>query len=190
MSAPQVHGFADPRFAKLEEVFAASLISGADLGGAVAVTVGGETVVDLWGGWTDAARTSPWAEDTLVNVFSVSKTLTALVALVLIDKGLLDPARPVSHYWPEFAAAGKDRVTVAQVLSHSAGLSGWRDGDNANHATVDDCWRAGRVACRHMPRHGARADRRTAAAAMRAAVPSDARRGNGKERCILKLRLT
>jgi CubicO group peptidase (beta-lactamase class C family) len=106
MTGVDVHGFADPEFSAVHELFAASLASGADLGGAVAVTVEGETVVDLWGGWSDAAGTAPWQEDTLVNVFSVSKTLTALVALVLIDQGLLDPARPVAHYWPEFAAAG------------------------------------------------------------------------------------
>ena len=127
MTGGQVQGFVDPRFSAVRDVFTSSVASGADLGAAVAITVDGETVVDLWGGWSDEARTTPWQHDTVVNVFSVSKTLTALVALVLADSGELDLFRPVAAYWPDFAAAGKADVTTSQLLSHSAGLSGWAE---------------------------------------------------------------
>ena len=79
-------------------------------------------MIDLWGGWADAEHTRPWASNTIVNVFSVTKTMTALTALLLADRGDLDLGAPVARYWPEFAAEGKDRVKVRYVLSHSAGL--------------------------------------------------------------------
>ncbi len=113
------------RFESVEAAFHRNLDSGEDLGASFCVTVEGETVVDLWGGWRDAERTRPWAADTIVNVFSVTKTMTALTALLLADRGDLDLGAPVARYWPEFAAEGKDRVTVGHLLSHSAGLPEW-----------------------------------------------------------------
>ncbi|OHC99734.1 MAG: serine hydrolase [Sphingopyxis sp. RIFCSPHIGHO2_01_FULL_65_24] len=104
---------------------AASLAAGSDVGLSFCATIEGETVVDLWGGHADAAKTRPWQADTIVNVYSTTKTMTALTALLLADRGDLDFAAPVARYWPEFAANGKDGVTVAHLMSHSAGLSGW-----------------------------------------------------------------
>ncbi|AQA00838.1 serine hydrolase [Sphingopyxis sp. QXT-31] len=104
---------------------AASLASGADVGLSFCATIDGETVVDLWGGHADEAKTRPWQADTIVNVYSTTKTMTALTALLVADRGDLDFAAPVARYWPEFAANGKAEVTVAQLMSHSAGLSGW-----------------------------------------------------------------
>jgi CubicO group peptidase (beta-lactamase class C family) len=121
------HGFAKDAFAPLRATFEANLASGADLGASVSVRVADETMVDLWGGSADAAQTKPWAENTIVNVYSTTKTMTALTALLLADRGLIDFAAPVAKYWPEFAAGGKSRVTVAQIMSHSSGLSGWRE---------------------------------------------------------------
>ena len=103
----------------------AELLDGGDTGGSVAVFVDGEPVVDVWGGFADAGRTAPWEQDTIVNVFSVTKTMTALCALVLADRGELDPDAPVTRYWPEFAAAGKGGVLVRHLLSHTAGLPDW-----------------------------------------------------------------
>ena len=120
-----MQGFAEDRFAPVRTVFEDGLTSGADVGASVCVNVDGETVVDLWGGFADAARTRPWQRDTIVTVYSVTKTITALTALLLADRGELDPAAPVSRYWPAFAANGKRDVTVAHLLSHSSGLSGW-----------------------------------------------------------------
>ncbi len=122
-----VHGFAQPRFDGVKQALAASLASGADLGASFAATLDGEPIIDIWGGWADAERTRPWEQDTIVNVYSTTKTMTALTALWLADQGLLDFARPVAHYWPEFAAAGKQDVTVAMLMSHSAGLSGFAE---------------------------------------------------------------
>ena len=103
----------------------AELLDAGDTGGSVAVFVDGEPVVDVWGGFADAERTVPWERDTIVNVFSVTKTMTALCALVLADRGELDLDAPVARYWPEFAAAGKERVLVRHLLSHTAGLPDW-----------------------------------------------------------------
>lgn len=98
------------------------LLATEDVGASVAVYVDGEPVVDLWGGFADEARTRPWRRDTLVNVFSTTKTITALCALMLADRGVLDLDAPIARYWPEFAAAGKERVLVRHALAHTAGL--------------------------------------------------------------------
>ncbi|MFG2264203.1 serine hydrolase domain-containing protein [Streptomyces sp. NPDC048720] len=129
MSAHEAHvqGHCDPRFTAVREAFEENFRDRGELGAAVAVTVGGETVADLWGGWADAARTRPWERDTLVNVWSTTKGPVALCAHLLADRGLLDFDRPVAAYWPEFAAAGKEDVRVRDLLSHRAGLSGLRE---------------------------------------------------------------
>jgi CubicO group peptidase (beta-lactamase class C family) len=99
----------------------------AEVGACFCATVDGETVADLWGGYADAARARVWERDTIVNVYSTTKTVAALTALLIADRGELDFDAPVARYWPQFAANGKDEITVAQVMSHSAGLSGWRE---------------------------------------------------------------
>jgi CubicO group peptidase (beta-lactamase class C family) len=124
---PPISGFAHERFAGVRDAFEANLRSGADLGASVAITLEGQTVVDLWGGWSDEARTLPWKKDTIVNVYSTTKTMTALTALLLADRGELDFDAPVARYWPEFAANGKERVKVSHLMSHSSGLSGWKE---------------------------------------------------------------
>ncbi|MCU0891082.1 MAG: beta-lactamase family protein [Sandarakinorhabdus sp.] len=123
----EVHGTVDPRFERVREAFAAALARGDDIGASFAATIDGEPVIDLWGGWADEARTRPWERDTIVNVYSTTKTMTALTALWLADQGGLRFEERVAHYWPEFAAAGKQDVTVAQLMSHAAGLSGFAD---------------------------------------------------------------
>ncbi|MFB6549677.1 serine hydrolase domain-containing protein [Streptomyces sp. NPDC056405] len=127
----QVHGHCDTRFTAVRTVFEENFRDRGELGAAVTVTVDGATVVDLWGGWADAARSRPWERDTLVNVWSTSKGPTALCAHVLADRGLLDLDAPVAVYWPEFAAAGKEKVLVRHLLSHRAGLSGLREPHSA-----------------------------------------------------------
>jgi CubicO group peptidase (beta-lactamase class C family) len=127
MAQVEVGGFAHARFEGVRAAFQANLDSGADLGAAVCATVEGETVLDLWGGWADEARTRPWERDTIVNVYSTTKTMTALCALMLADLGELDFDAPVARYWPEFAAGGKSAVKVSHLMSHASGLSGWRE---------------------------------------------------------------
>ncbi|MFI6035817.1 serine hydrolase domain-containing protein [Streptomyces sp. NPDC051315] len=124
---PQVHGHCDARFAAVRSAFEENFRERGELGAAVAVVVDGVTVADLWGGWADRARTRAWERDTLVNVWSTSKGPVALCAHILADRGLLDLDAPVAAYWPEFAAAGKERVLVRHLLSHRAGLSGLRE---------------------------------------------------------------
>jgi CubicO group peptidase (beta-lactamase class C family) len=120
-----VHGKCEARFEPVRALMAANLMSGADLGASYCVTIDGETAIDLWGGWADTEKTRPWEADTIVNVYSTTKTMCAMTALLLADRGELDFAAPVARYWPEFAANGKDAVTVAHLMSHSSGLSGW-----------------------------------------------------------------
>jgi CubicO group peptidase (beta-lactamase class C family) len=118
----KIEGFCAPGFEGVRDVFAAAFAAGNEVGAAVAVVVDGEPVVDLWAGYADQARTRPWARDTLVNVYSTTKGMTALCAQRLVDRGELDLDAPVARYWPEFAAAGKGGVPVRWLLSHRAGL--------------------------------------------------------------------
>jgi CubicO group peptidase (beta-lactamase class C family) len=127
MPAITADGFTTEKFAALRPTFEGNFAAETDIGASVSVRVADETVVDLWGGSADAAGTKPWVKDTIVNVYSTTKTMTALTALFLADRGLIDFAAPVAKYWPEFAAGGKSRVTVGQIMSHSSGLSGWRE---------------------------------------------------------------
>ena len=125
MPNAQIDGHCDERFVSVREAFANNFKTGSDVGASFVAIIDGRTVVDLWGGWADEAQTIPWARDTIVNVYSTTKTMTALSALVLADRAMLDLQAPVARYWPEFAANGKAEVKVSHLLSHSAGLSGW-----------------------------------------------------------------
>lgn len=120
-----VEGVCDQRFLGLRDALARNLASGEDVGASIAVTIDGESVVDIWGGWQDQARSVPWSRDTITNVWSCSKTVTALAALMLVDRGSLDLDAPVATYWPEFGVNGKSGVTVRHLLSHTSGVSGW-----------------------------------------------------------------
>ncbi|MCZ0945667.1 MAG: serine hydrolase [Gammaproteobacteria bacterium] len=120
----EIHGTCKPQFEGVKAVFEENFEQRGDVGACVAVSVEGEPVVDLWAGYRDRARTLPWEQDTIVNVYSTTKTMAALTALLLADRGELDLYAPVKRYWPEFAQNGKDKVEVRHFLSHSAGLSG------------------------------------------------------------------
>jgi len=122
-----VEGSVTERFVAVREVLEEQLQSGQDVGASVAVYFQEELVADLWGGFIDAQRTAPWQRDTIVNVWSTTKTMTFLVALMLCDRGELDFFAPVSKYWPEFAQHGKASVQVRHLMSHTAGLSGWSE---------------------------------------------------------------
>jgi CubicO group peptidase (beta-lactamase class C family) len=120
-----LQGHCDARFDKVAEALAEEITTGEEVGAAIAIDIDGELVVDIWGGHADAAKTVPWGEDTIVNVFSSTKNITALAGLMLIDRGLVEPSAPVANYWPEFAANGKQDIEFRHLLSHSSGLSGW-----------------------------------------------------------------
>jgi CubicO group peptidase (beta-lactamase class C family) len=126
----EIHGECDPRFEAVRTAFAANFDGGQEVGASVAVTLHGEPVVDLWAGDADNGDDAdgvvrPWQRDTIVNVWSTTKTMAAICLLMLADRGEIDLDAPVATHWPEFAAQGKDRITVAQVMGHTAGLPGW-----------------------------------------------------------------
>lgn len=120
----EIHGHCAPEFARVADAFASNFASAGEIGAAVAVCVEGEMVVDLWGGSVlrDDRLAGPWRADTIVRMMSVNKAMTALCAHLLIDRGLLDLTEPVARYWPEFAQAGKQDITVRQLLGGLAGL--------------------------------------------------------------------
>ncbi len=120
-----ISGTCAARFAKVKDAFAANFVDNGDVGASAAVVLDGELVVDLWGGHQDVARTTPWQSDTLVNVFSTTKTMSCLSLLVLVSRGLVDVDAPVETYWPEFAQNGKGNVLVRHLLAHTAGLPAW-----------------------------------------------------------------
>jgi len=124
---PEIHGSCHPRFAALSDAFAANFAEHGEVGAAVAVALEGAPVVDLWAGSADRARTRPWRRDTLVNVFSVGKPMVALCLLMLVERGQVDLDDLVFKHWPQFAAAGKEEVTVRMLLGHRAGLPGIRN---------------------------------------------------------------
>jgi len=121
-----IQGTFDERFAPVADVLSANLDAGKDVGASVCVVHDGQTVVDIWGGTIDDGGT-PWAEDTLINVWSTTKTMTALSALLLADRGELDFHAPVARYWPEFAANGKEAIEVRHLMAHTAGLASWAE---------------------------------------------------------------
>ena len=137
MSAP-IHGSVAAGFESVRDAFRANFDREGDdgeIGAALAVYRDGVCVVDLWGGHADAARTRPWQRDTLVNVWSASKGVVALACAMLVDQGRLSYDDPVSKHWPEFAAGGKQAITVGQILSHQSGVNGF-----AEPTTVEDLY--------------------------------------------------
>ena len=147
MSTELISGYCDPRFEQVADVLRHSLESKFEVGASFAVEIEGEMVMDLWGGHKDAERTMPWQQDTIVNVFSVTKGVTAICAAKLIEQGHLDLYQKVSHYWPEYGCNGKENTTVIDLLCHRAGMFGFRD-----QVPLDDWtklgsiyWHAGRA---------------------------------------------
>jgi CubicO group peptidase (beta-lactamase class C family) len=122
-----IDGICDPRFAAVRQAFEGNFAKHGEPGAAVTVQLHGRTMVDVWGGWSDLAGTRPWTRDNLVNVFSVGKAFAAICMLQLCERGILTLDLPLARIWPEFAANGKDAVTLRHVLSHRAGLPALRD---------------------------------------------------------------
>lgn len=120
-----ISGDCSPRFAKVRDAFAANFAERGDVGASFAVVQDGEVVASLWGGHADAAKTRPWTAETLTNVWSTTKGIAALCFAMLVDRRLMNYDDTVARHWPEFAANGKEGVTVAQLLSHQAGLCGF-----------------------------------------------------------------
>jgi CubicO group peptidase (beta-lactamase class C family) len=119
---PEIHGTCPAGFEPVHEAFETNFREHGEVGAAFALSIDGDPVVDLWAGWADREHTRPWSRDTLVNVYSTTKGMTALCAHILADQGKVDLEAPVTEYWPEFGAAGKSSIPVRQLLTHEAGL--------------------------------------------------------------------
>lgn len=122
-----VEGYCAPGWAPLVDAFVANFVEREEVGASLCITIAGETLVDIWGGYADPVTARPWQRDTIVVVFSATKGATALCAHHLANTGRLDLDSPVAAYWPEFAAHGKEATTVAMLLDHSAGVPGFRE---------------------------------------------------------------
>ena len=119
-----IRGVCEGRFEAVRSALARNLDSGEELGASLVVDIDGEIVIDMWGGFCDQAQVIPWSAHTITNVWSSTKTVTSLAALMLADRGELDVDAPVAAYWPEFAANGKQGILVRHLMSHSSGISG------------------------------------------------------------------
>jgi CubicO group peptidase (beta-lactamase class C family) len=136
-----VHGAADPHFACAVRSFASMFPGRRFGGGALAVYLDGEPVVDVWTGWSDRRGRVPWSADTATMVFSATKGMASTVIHRLVDRGLIDYDAPVAEYWPAFGANGKSNITVRQVMQHQAGLSALRGAstqDLLNHELMEE----------------------------------------------------
>lgn len=160
-----ISGHSDHQFDDLRSEFERAVTSGDELGAAIAIDIDGETVVDLWGGYSDTTRDNLWQRDTIVNVWSTSKMVTALAALICVDRGLLDVYEPVATYWPEFGTNGKESIAVRQILSHTSGVSGWEppfttedmfdlEASTARLATQAPWWKPGTASGYHAHNYG------------------------------------
>ncbi len=121
----ETQGRFDEKFKSIVDCYENQFELGLDIGSSLAITYEGEMVVDIWAGNRDRAKSLPWEENTIVNVFSSTKNATSLAAYVLADRGQLDFFAPVAEYWPEFAQKGKENILVSHIMSHSSGLPGW-----------------------------------------------------------------
>ncbi len=126
MSQVRIDGSCVPGFERVRDAFERNFTERREIGAGVAVWVEGDLVVNLWGGWADAASRRPWRENTLASIYSGSKGLTSTCIHLLADRGELDLQAPVARYWPEFGQAGKRDITVAMVLGHRSGVIGPR----------------------------------------------------------------
>jgi CubicO group peptidase (beta-lactamase class C family) len=122
----RVSGTADPNFSCAVRGFASTFPGRRFGGGALAVYLDGQPVVDVWTGWSDRRGQLPWRADTAPMLFSATKGMASTVIHRLADRGLIDYDAPVAEYWPEFGANGKSALTVREVMRHRAGLSGLR----------------------------------------------------------------
>jgi CubicO group peptidase (beta-lactamase class C family) len=166
--ATRIHGFVAPGFEPVRDAFATNFENAGavtELGAALAVYRRGVQVVDLWGGYRDAARAQAWTRDTLVNVWSTTKGIVAVAFAMAVERGQIEYDAPVARYWPEFGTHGKERTTVSHVLSHQAGLPGFAaptgaedvydwDACCAKLAAQAPSWSAGEGTCYHASTFG------------------------------------
>lgn len=132
------YGPCDPAFNSVREAFAEKITKGEELGASLCVNIDGKNVIDIWGGHVDEAQTRPWNQDTITPIWSCSKVVSNLAALMLVDRGLLDVNENVAKYWPEFGANGKENIKVSHILSHSSGVPGWEPSEKMTWEDIFD----------------------------------------------------
>jgi CubicO group peptidase (beta-lactamase class C family) len=123
----EIHGHCDKEYLSVKEAFSKNFETDLEVGASFAATIDGKFVVDIHAGYTSPAKNRPWEKDTIVNVYSTTKAMTVICILMLVDRGQLDLDAPVAEYWPEFAQAGKEKLPVRYLLSHTSGLSGFEE---------------------------------------------------------------
>lgn len=123
VNVPNINGYCDTRFDQVRDAFVENFESRGEIGASVAIFLEGKAVVDLWGGYMDAQRTTPWHRDTIVNVWSLGKAMTALAIMKAVEQGYLALEDTIATHWPEFKQQDKGDITVATALAHRAGLS-------------------------------------------------------------------
>lgn len=121
----EMAGVCARRFKPIEDIFRRNFADGREVGASLTVIYEGEAVLDLWGGYTHSNHTQAWERDTIVNIFSTTKMVTALCVLLLAHRGQVDLDAPLCKYWPKYTSCGKDKILVRHVLSHTAGVPGF-----------------------------------------------------------------
>jgi len=124
MTGIEIKGLCEPRFEAVKDAFKRNFEEGMEVGASFAVTINGEYVIDIWGGYKDKKKTQLWEKETICNVYSTTKVPTVLCTMMCVDRGLLDLDEKVATYWPEFAQNGKENILVRHLLSHTSGLAG------------------------------------------------------------------
>ena len=124
MSNIKINGYCDPAFNKVKDTFLTNFNKKKESGASVSVVLKGKPVVDIWAGSSDAIGKRDWQEDTIANIYSATKAMTAVCALRLVEQGQLDIEKPVSTYWPEFTGEKKETITVRMLMNHQAGMVG------------------------------------------------------------------
>ncbi|OAO00344.1 esterase [Sphingomonadales bacterium EhC05] len=123
----KISGSCSEGFELVADEFRRNFSERGDIGAACSIVIDGQVLVDIWGGYKNQKQEEEWARDTVANIWSTSKGVTAACIAILVDRGLLAYDEKVAHYWPEFASAGKAEITLAMLLSHQAGLAGFRE---------------------------------------------------------------
>tara|TARA_B100000214_G_scaffold14668_2_gene10143 strand:- start:1850 stop:2980 length:1131 start_codon:yes stop_codon:yes gene_type:complete len=159
-----IHGTCEKKFQPVKELFQEIHQSGREVGSSFSVYKDGIPLIDIWSGYTDKEKNKEWKRDTLANVWSTTKGITALTIAHAYEQGILDYEEKVSTYWPEFASNGKEEITVGMLLSHQAGICG-SNTDNVNDyydqeimatelAQMEPLWKPGTASGYHSLTYG------------------------------------
>ncbi len=123
----EIKGYCDPKFEQIKEPFADNFKKRLEVSASFAAIIDGKTVCNIWAGYDSGEKDRPWEMDTIVNVFSTSKVMVALCALILIDRGKMELDDPIANHWPEFAQNEKKKIPIRQIFAHTSGVSAFAE---------------------------------------------------------------